>query len=846
MRKSLFILLAQLLLLTSVHGDPIPSEKLYLNSPIREISLSPDGRWLSAYIMDTPETGALNLISKENISIPILKTNRSYKITSHHWIDNNHIYVAYKTKDGKHKKGILDIDSSKRTPKVKFSNISAKGYLLDPLKDKEDTLLFAKLKKQRLEVYKSSIEDLKKGKPTKKGKLKIYLEGSIFYTYYFSKKQFLSVKYDEDTEKLSLWSLPQGEDEWTEIYSWSDEEFYFRPEGILSNNNLLILTDMISDKVSAVEFDVSTKEIKQVFYEHPKYDLVDAGVSPVDDHLEWVSFYNHGKLEKKYFSNKEDLLSKKLKRAFNGKQISTIANNRNNSRVIKAYSSNDPGTIYWLDEESNTALSIDAVYPSLEGIKLAKTEALAITARDGKEIEAFLTQPSSNNNKTLLVMPHGGPIDVADRDQFLPDIQYLVSRGYSVLRVNFRGSAGYGKEFKKSGVGEFGQLIEKDITDVVSEVTKSHHFEHTCSIGISYGGFSAMSLATQHPEQYDCVIAMYGVYDLPLLFNEGNRRISKHHRKSMSRIAGEYSEDLRNYSPAYVPEKIKSPVLLIAGNKDDIAVPEHTNRMKYMLEKHGADVETIFYKTAAHGHDNWRGEMHQSAYIHDFITEKLNLSKSIDTPEIDMAEDALIADSYYFNGLVKKDYKKAMEYYLRAAKNGHSRAMHHIATFYHLGFGVSKDLSKAVEWYKKSSDSGYALSSYILTNIMEHDHEDPKEQANSDAMAKLATNQQFDAQTGILFAEGYCPIATRAGQFDKCLDLLAFIDPNKNKNAQKTPDYQFILDNTFSKLIFAEVFSKNQIKTIAEKIDPKINMDTVYKNTGQLISIRREAKSKES
>ena len=66
----------------------------------------------------------------------------------------------------------------------------------------------------------------------------------------------------------------------------------------------------------------------------------------------------------------------------------------------------------------------------------------------------------------MIVHPHGGPW-ARDRWGFDPELQFLASRGYAVLQINFRSSAGFGRRFLEAGFGQWGLGMQDDITDGV-------------------------------------------------------------------------------------------------------------------------------------------------------------------------------------------------------------------------------------------------------------------------------------------------------------------------------------------------------------------------------------------
>ncbi|MCJ8269499.1 MAG: prolyl oligopeptidase family serine peptidase, partial [Psychrosphaera sp.] len=301
------------------------------------------------------------------------------------------------------------------------------------------------------------------------------------------------------------------------------------------------------------------------------------------------------------------------------------------------------------------------------------------------------------------------------------DIQYLTSRGYSVLQVNFRGSSGFGKDFTNSGRGQFGRAIEQDIGFAVAHVKKQYPYKQMCSIGISYGGYSAMMLAMKNPAEYQCVIAMYGVYDLPHLFNasRANKKIKERNLKGLEKVIGKNNESLKAVSPFYIANTLQTPLLMIAGKNDWVAWFEQSNRMKHRLEQLNKEMETIFYNGVSHGHHNWFGDRHQYAYIDEFIRKKLKL------PPLDgnkhqeaVTQDLLnIANMHNITPWIEADDEIALNYYQKAAKLGSAKGIYNVAHFFEKGRKVKKDIDKAMKMYHQASKLGNKAASYRLGQI---------------------------------------------------------------------------------------------------------------------------------
>ena len=117
--------------------------------------------------------------------------------------------------------------------------------------------------------------------------------------------------------------------------------------------------------------------------------------------------------------------------------------------LVFAGSDTNPGTYYYLDRKTREMSELFAVRPALAKRTLSPVKPISYRATDGTSIPGYLTIPAGTSGKNLpaVVLPHGGP---SARDEWGFDwlAQFLAARGYVVIQPNYRGSAGYGDEFK--------------------------------------------------------------------------------------------------------------------------------------------------------------------------------------------------------------------------------------------------------------------------------------------------------------------------------------------------------------------------------------------------------------
>ena len=156
-------------------------------------------------------------------------------------------------------------------------------------------------------------------------------------------------------------------------------------------------------------------------------------------------------------------------------------------------------------------------------------QTIEYSSRDGLKIPAIITWPPGVDGGTakklpLVVMPHGGP-ERYDRVGFDWMAQFFANEGYAVLQPNFRGSTGFGVEFRDAGRGQWGLKMQDDVTDGVNAMIKTGWTDpdRVCIVGWSYGGYAALAGGAFTPELYRCVIAGGAVTDLPQMLNHERR-----------------------------------------------------------------------------------------------------------------------------------------------------------------------------------------------------------------------------------------------------------------------------------------------------------------------------------
>lgn len=316
--------------------------------------------------------------------------------------------------------------------------------------------------------------------------------------------------------------------------------------------------------------------------------------------------YDEGKPAVEYFDNASEWakLHAGLLKAFPNQLVSLNEWSRDNSKLLFfVWGDRNPGAWYALDRKTNKVQLINEAKPWIKSKNLSPSIPISFQTRDGLTLHALYTARPGSVMPPLIVMPHGGPHGPYDSWGYDSDAQFLASRGYAVLQVNYRGSGGRGREFMERGYKEWGGKMQDDIADGVKYAIDNKIADpaRICTYGASYGGYAAMMQPIRYPTLYKCAIGYVGVYDLQIMKKEGDIKSSASGRRYLDRVLGTDDSVLEAWSPAQNVDKIKIPVFLAQGSIDQRVPMEQFNAMRNAFKTNGIPVESMVAPGEGHG-----------------------------------------------------------------------------------------------------------------------------------------------------------------------------------------------------------------------------------------------------
>jgi dipeptidyl aminopeptidase/acylaminoacyl peptidase len=418
-----------------------------------------------------------------------------------------------------------------------------------------------------------------------------------------------------DTAKSTLLTPHEGE----KIYAAND----ISPDG----KSVLITSNASNGYDNVGLIDVDSKKIN--WLTNDKWEIAAGGFSPDGKQISWIANVD-GNTEiflHEFASGKTNALP--LPKGVNGLGGSDTAFTRDGARLL--YYHNGPNApndawVYSLADGKSQQVTHSAV-GGIRAADMVEPVLVHYPSKDGKwTISAFVYMPYNlpkNAQHPAIVYVHGGPTSQTV-NSFNRFVQYVANQGYIVIAPNYRGSTGYGKEFQDANLFDMGGGDLQDVLSAAEWIKQTGYVDPKKLIvmGGSYGGYMSMMAVTKAPE-----IWAAGVPIVPFVnyFTEIENEDPVLREMDLATM-GDLVKNKALYedrSPIFFIDKIKAPLLLLAGGQDPRCPKSETLQVVEAIKKRGGVAEYKIYENEGHGFSKVENQIDAYKRVADFLRAKV-------------------------------------------------------------------------------------------------------------------------------------------------------------------------------------------------------------------------------
>ena len=265
----------------------------------------------------------------------------------------------------------------------------------------------------------------------------------------------------------------------------------------------------------------------------------------------------------------------------------------------------NPNELYVADLQMKNPLKLTTHNDWVKNKALSTPEKRYYTNSKGQKIEYWIMKPSNieaGKKYPLLLNMHGGPTAMwgPGEGSLWHEFQYFCAQGYGVVYANPRGSGGYGIDFQRSNIKDWGIGPAEDVLAAASDAAKLAWVDTARQVitGGSYAGYLTAWIVA-HDNRFKAAFAQRGVYDLTTFMGEGNawRLIPSYFNLPWD---DKTEKVLTTNSPYTFVENIKTPLLIKHGENDLRTGPIQSEMMYKSLKILGKEVEYVRLPGATH------------------------------------------------------------------------------------------------------------------------------------------------------------------------------------------------------------------------------------------------------
>lgn len=613
------------------HADATNQWDLLFDAPqFQDAKLSPDGKHLALIVLDKERRALVFIDTFTKAAVGTAKMHDKYEIGQFYWANNERVVFKMNVHKpwrkqsqyygelfavnltGKKNKLIFSykpgaISTGTRIARKERKSVFGWAEIIDLLPNEPEHILISSTPQNtagdrsatihKLNIYNGHLSRKLAGSPVSYANFITDNNGTL--------KVAVGVNRDNE-QRLYLFK----DNEWHPVSSNKFGDSFYPLTTDKSGNYLYTLDNYKQDIQGLFKLNLLTGEYQEVFTDK-EMDITHALYTSdgnaiyglrIDDGQPSYILLNKNLEQAKNF---KDLLA-----TFPGRTVNIRSQSDDGELVVvRVSSATEPGSMYLYNRSKKTLEIIFKYFPKLDSQELVQRTPIEFKASDGQTLHGYFTpgqlKDDSDRTAPLVMLVHGGP-RARDYWSYDAQAQYLALNGYSVLQVNYRGSSGYGREFMDAGNERWGSRIQDDIYDAYQWAVANNKAtaNNACIMGASFGAYSAIQSVIRYPDTYKCAVANAGVYDLQLMFEEGDVPQKSYGESYLDEVLGNDEAKLKAMSPVNHVNKIKVPLFLAHGKKDERAPYEHAISLRKALKNANKQYTWFVKRREAHGfHD---------------------------------------------------------------------------------------------------------------------------------------------------------------------------------------------------------------------------------------------------
>lgn len=600
----------------AVQAEPLAADVLAKKPEFTSMQISPDGASVAYMRINDEDLISLEILDLKTNTKQGVSGTKNFDVGGFSWLDDRRLAVTL-SKDKLYGVGLYIYDrKTGRLGALKEGGIGIVGVpqnrknrlIVRTGGDESVILEYSTLSDSKNAGFGSNHDPVRRSyPPLPKGRLRGYFTDVVG-------EPALGVVYLEAKERAFL--LNQKEETWRLLDMDLEETPLL---AIAEDRQLAWICRYTDDGGSAIHtYDLIDQTFGPSVYEDPNYDLSGASLVLSEDgrELQGIS-YMQVRAHSVWFDKKLQAAFDRLSQALEGFDIRLVDRSRDqNKAIFIAVSSTEPGQFFLADLESGGIQHVAASAPWLAGVALNPAASFNFEARDGLELQAYLTMPATAGGKKpypLMVLGHGGPW-ARDVWRFDPEVQFLASRGYAVLQVNYRGSTGFNRKISNDDRFEFRKMHD-DVTDGVKTLIRGGIVDEdrVGIMGASFGGYLAIAGAAWEPDLYRCAITNVGVFDWDMLISDSRRESYTSYYWLLNNF-GNDAQKVADFSPLNQVDDIKIPIFIAHGRQDIRVDISQSINLERALKARDIPYETYYEGDSAHG---FAAAEAQTAYLNE-------------------------------------------------------------------------------------------------------------------------------------------------------------------------------------------------------------------------------------